>query len=231
MGTGSPAFSPTGEVSFLDTTSGNASLGKAALGATATSTFTTGSTLDVDGLPVYVAMDETSTAMAFPIRRSPVGLAYVYIPGEGDGTLQKRSILPAPIPSAISQVVLLSTVTDPHLVLDHSDNSLVILLGNGDGTFTTKSTITGVSGIAAVADFNGDGIPDLAAANGDYHTLTVLLGNGMHIYYQILRQYCQRHLVHRHRRFQWRWHSRPGHCNLRGRILQCRYRHGVAWEW
>ena len=48
-----------------------------------------------------------------------------------------------------------------------------ILLGNGNGTFTTKSTL-GVAypHVMVVADFNGDGILDLAT-DGD-----VLLGNG-----------------------------------------------------
>ena len=55
-----------------------------------------------------------------------------------------------------------------------------ILLGNGDGTFTTKSTLgvgLGASGIAA-ADFNGDGVPDLAVTNTSDGTVSILLGNG-----------------------------------------------------
>ncbi len=47
-------------------------------------------------------------------------------------------------------------------------------LGNGDGTFTTGTPVTGTP--LAVADFNGDGRPDvLEQATG---TLLVLLGNG-----------------------------------------------------
>ena len=55
-----------------------------------------------------------------------------------------------------------------------------ILLGNGDGTFTTGSTQSVGQGPGAMvtADFNGDGIPDLATANSDDGTLSVLLGNG-----------------------------------------------------
>lgn len=73
--------------------------------------------------------------------------------------------------------------------------SVTILLGNGDGTFTTvpAAPATGWSPLAVAAgDFNGDGILDLAVANdGQYGidtpgtvpgvypgSVTVLLGNG-----------------------------------------------------
>lgn len=60
--------------------------------------------------------------------------------------------------------------------------SISILLGNGDGTFN-ESTVA-VSGSTSPsdlveADFNGDGIPDLAFANGNSpNSVVVLLGNG-----------------------------------------------------
>jgi hypothetical protein len=60
-----------------------------------------------------------------------------------------------------------------------------VLLGNGDGTFTTvpSSPATDATPVSIVAsDFNGDGIPDLAVANmageNSPGTVTVLLGNG-----------------------------------------------------
>ncbi|MFZ0305122.1 MAG: FG-GAP-like repeat-containing protein [Terracidiphilus sp.] len=58
---------------------------------------------------------------------------------------------------------------------------VVVLLGNGDGTFTPTATspATGLRPESIVtADFNGDGIPDLAVANLNSDSVTVLLGDG-----------------------------------------------------
>lgn len=59
---------------------------------------------------------------------------------------------------------------------------VIILLGNGDGTLslapTQPNTTLVSSQFAAVADFNGDGILDIAFADSGSTALTVLLGNG-----------------------------------------------------
>ncbi|MGA6982089.1 MAG: FG-GAP-like repeat-containing protein [Candidatus Sulfotelmatobacter sp.] len=59
--------------------------------------------------------------------------------------------------------------------------SYVVLLGNGDGSFQTPVTypqnvVKAGSGVL-IADFNGDGKPDLAFPAG-YESVAVLLGNG-----------------------------------------------------
>jgi len=56
-------------------------------------------------------------------------------------------------------------------------NELYILLGNGDGTFQAPSSYFIPAYFIAVADFNGDGIPDLALSN-DGNSVSVLLGKG-----------------------------------------------------
>jgi len=71
-------------------------------------------------------------------------------------------------------------------VANRDSNSVTILLGNGDGTFTaaTGSPIAGFNGpnSLAVADFNKDGNLDLAVSNGRDNvgsaSVTILLGNG-----------------------------------------------------
>lgn len=56
----------------------------------------------------------------------------------------------------------------------------MILLGNGDGTFGTPTTISVGSrpGAIVAGDFNDDGNLDLAIANYGDGTVTLLLGNG-----------------------------------------------------
>ena len=64
------------------------------------------------------------------------------------------------------------------LIIPNTDG-VMILLGNGDGTFT-KSSVSAVAAFGvAVADFNGDGIPDLAVTTtGSGVGVSILLGNG-----------------------------------------------------
>ncbi len=57
-----------------------------------------------------------------------------------------------------------------------------ILLGNGDGSFTAGASYLTGAGLDAegitVADFNGDGKPDLAVSDSLNQTVTILTGNG-----------------------------------------------------
>jgi uncharacterized repeat protein (TIGR01451 family) len=65
------------------------------------------------------------------------------------------------------------------LVFANANGNLVgVLLGNGNGTFRTEVdyTVPGASWVG-VADFNGDGIPDLAVSNSQNDTF-----NGSHFY-------------------------------------------------
>ena len=65
-------------------------------------------------------------------------------------------------------------------VVDRVSDSISILLGKGDGTFTPAANYaTGADCIAiAVGDFNGDGKLDLITANRAAYTISILLGNG-----------------------------------------------------
>jgi hypothetical protein len=69
----------------------------------------------------------------------------------------------------------------PDLVTtNQGDNTVSVVLGNGDGTFSAPRTfpVGSTPGGLAVADVNGDGKPDLAVANFNSNTVSVLLGNG-----------------------------------------------------
>ena len=72
---------------------------------------------------------------------------------------------------------------DGHLdlaVANSGDDTVSVLLGNGDGTFQPQVTYAvGAAPVAIVAgDFTGDGHLDLAVANSAADTVSMLLGNG-----------------------------------------------------
>src|SRR6266849_5705089 len=65
-------------------------------------------------------------------------------------------------------------------VANSSDNTVSVLLGNGDGTFQARLDYAAGSfpEQLAVGDLNGDGKADLAVADAGARAVSVLLGNG-----------------------------------------------------
>ena len=65
---------------------------------------------------------------------------------------------------------------------NHDSNNVGILLNKGNGTFPATATTYSSGGTnprgVAVADFNGDGIPDVAVTNSGSTTVGILLGTG-----------------------------------------------------
>jgi hypothetical protein len=112
--------------------------------------------------------------------------------GNGDGTFQAEvTYVSGAYPLALAIQDINGDGTPDLLVTDWSSNSITALLGNGNGTFSPKTSLppspsssVPLSSMAAVVgDFNGDGIPDLALAEGssDYTNtgvVSVLLGKG-----------------------------------------------------
>ena len=73
-----------------------------------------------------------------------------------------------------------ATACPTSLTGNKGDNTVSVLLGNGDGTFRPRIVVpagTRVAG-ATVADVNGDGKPDLVMDNYAADTIWVVLGNG-----------------------------------------------------
>ena len=67
-------------------------------------------------------------------------------------------------------------------VSDSKSNTVTILLGGGKGTFRSawsfRLPMQGKIYRLAAADFNGDGLPDLAVTSDDDDSFEVMLGNG-----------------------------------------------------
>ncbi len=62
-----------------------------------------------------------------------------------------------------------------------NDNTVIILKGHGDGSFTPFGSPIAVGNFPEalkIGDFNNDGIQDLAVANANDNTISILLGNG-----------------------------------------------------
>lgn len=113
------------------------------------------------------------------------GGALVFL-GNGDGTFQgPTTFATGSYPFAFSVADVNGDGNKDLVVADQQSNHVTVLLGNGDGTFSPRSDLPidplginlpfGVSG--GIADFNRDGIPDLAIASSN-GVVSVLLGKG-----------------------------------------------------
>jgi hypothetical protein len=105
--------------------------------------------------------------------------------GNGDGTFQPQvtyAVGSLAVGSNLTAIVAGDFRGDGHLALavtNAADDTVSVLLGNGDGTFQPQVTYTvGSAPLSIVAgDFTGNGRTDLAVANSQGN-LSILLGNG-----------------------------------------------------
>jgi hypothetical protein len=181
--------SPTGLVSFLDTSNGSSVMATAALSAgTAGISFTNSSNPGTGSLPQgEVASDFNGDGKADLAVANENDNTVTVLLGNGDGTftaVASPSTGTSPIAMAVGDfngdgradlaVANAGNATNP------GSSSVTVLLGNGDGTFSPAANLaTGLNPISiAVGDFNGDGNADLAVVNYGGNTVTILLGNG-----------------------------------------------------
>jgi len=178
---------PTGTVSFLDTSNGSSVLDTAALGTSVAgiswpnplANATSGEVQAVavgdfngDGIPDIAMSSGGGNPLEILLGNT-----------NGTYTVAPATVIPGYV-YEFEPIIVADFNGDGKLdlaLLDYYANTVEILLGNGDGTFTATASSPSVGywpTQLAVGDFNGDGIPDLAVTNNNASTLTILLGNG-----------------------------------------------------
>ncbi len=104
--------------------------------------------------------------------------------GNGDGTFKETSASPIVVTSELYSLQLGDFNHDgkPDIAgVDNYNDRVVLLIGAGDGTFTVTATTPAVSTnwlgpfALAAADFNADGVPDLAMLTKNQATASILL--------------------------------------------------------
>ena len=120
--------------------------------------------------------------LAMPVSVPQVGdCALVVMLGKGDATFAPAgaaSAGPTPIPDSIQAADTNGDGKLDLVAVAAVGVSVTVFLGNGDGSFQTAlNSPTGISSaFLALADFNGDGIPDVVLSGSS--GLAVLLGKG-----------------------------------------------------
>jgi sugar lactone lactonase YvrE len=169
---------PTRTVSFLDSSNGNSVLATGTLGAAVAGIgWPTPGSIAAFGTRFVLVADLNGDGIPDLVVNNVVYL------GNANGTYTALS--PLSVTGSGPMVVAdLNGDGIPDLVLAmYASSTVSILLGNGDGTFAAPlvanlpPNVTDVSQFLT-ADFNGDGITDLAVVDTYDSALAILLGNG-----------------------------------------------------
>ncbi len=187
---------PTGSISFLDSSTGNSLLGIENLSVSTLST----TFLQLQPFAIGISSTNRSVAIASAYLNTDNNLDVVtadepantgststisVLLGKGDGTFQpKVNYTGCNKGESALQIVLADFNRDgtPDIALACSDGTnggLVIIQGQGDGSFLTpKFYPTGDAASIAIGDFDNDGLLDIALTDKSQQNVVFFLGNG-----------------------------------------------------
>jgi hypothetical protein len=175
---------PQGQVRLIDTSDNNFNFATTSLTSFAPK-FAQSSATAVGKMPLWVAVGDFNNdgKQDMAVANSSDSTVTILL-GAGNGTFTTNaSAIP---PGANTAAPYNLAVGDFNgdgkldLAVPSYANTMTILLGKGDGTFSlAPGAITGLSpSDVAAGDFNKDGKLDLAVTNSSDNTVTILIGNG-----------------------------------------------------
>jgi hypothetical protein len=108
--------------------------------------------------------------------------------GNGDGTFKQATGSPFALPATATGPIAMTSAdfnSDGNLdlaIVNRTTNNVVVLLGNGNATFSLANgspfAVGNMPVAIATGDLNSDSHPDLVVVNQSDNTISVLLGNG-----------------------------------------------------
>jgi Bacterial Ig-like domain (group 3)/FG-GAP-like repeat len=197
-GVDSLAAGPTGTISFLDSSTGNSLLGTEKLSVSTLST----TFIQLQPFAIGISTTNRSVAIASaylnadnnldvvtadePANGNGASLSTISVLlGNGDGSFQpKVNYTGCNKGESALRIVLADFNRDgtPDIALACSDGTnggLVIILGNGDGSFSSPTFYpTGDAASIAIGDFNNDGLLDIALTDNSQQNVDFFKGKG-----------------------------------------------------